>query len=161
MSFMAGMGGSMMGSAMQNMFAIPRGITEYQVRMQNARTLRERAAAEEDLARRQGAEILGQGRAIRGASGLRVESGTSLDVDIATAEAIEMRALRMGYPLRSEAEAEKASAKAALAAGFLGSEVGSVVGAKVVAASTSALRWSLTRSAGRGHLRRRRRAPRG
>ena len=91
----------------QDLAKLATGVTSFAVSRRNAAELRKRAAAEAAQARREGAAIIAQARAKRGASGLQVGTGTSLDVTLALAEALEMRALRTAYPLLAEASARE------------------------------------------------------
>jgi hypothetical protein len=92
---------------------------ERAVARRNARIQRQRGEAESAQARREGAAILAKGRAARGGSGVQVESGSSLDVTLATAEALEMRALRTAYPFLAEAAAMEAEGDLALYSGII------------------------------------------
>ena len=95
--------GANAAGSFQDLAKLATGVTSFAVSRKNAAALRERAAAEAAQARREGAAIIAQARAKRGASGLQVGTGTSLDVTLALAEALEMRALRTAYPLLAEA----------------------------------------------------------
>ena len=94
-------------AAIEGLAQVGGGFASFFVSRQNAKELRRRAEAEAAQARREGAAIIGQARAARGASGIQVESGTSLDVTLALAEAFEMRALRTAYPFLAEASASE------------------------------------------------------
>ena len=94
-------------AAIQGLTQVGGGFTSFFVSRRNAKELRRRAEAEAAQARREGGAIIAQARARRGASGIQVESGTSLDVTLALAEAFEMRALRTAYPFLAEASASE------------------------------------------------------
>ena len=87
-------------AALQGLAQVGGGFTSFFVSRRNAKELRRRAELEAEQARREGAAIISQARARRGASGIQVESGTSLDVTLALAEAFEMRALLRSLPRR-------------------------------------------------------------
>jgi hypothetical protein len=106
------------------------GAMERAVARRNARILRQRAEVEAAQARREGAAIISHTRVEKGKSGGVVGSGSSADVVLAQAEAVEMRALRTAYPFLAEAAAMETEGDLALYGGLM-EGASSILGAGV------------------------------